>query len=46
MIPAKFSFRAAFYVPVLLADGRHRTEAVASTRGLIQTTLIYAVFIF
>ena len=44
---AKFSFRAAFYALLfywlMVGIG---PEAVASTRSLLQTTLIYVVFYF
>ena len=44
---AKFSFRAAFYAfPFYWLIVGIGPEAVASTRSLLQTTLIYAVFYF
>ena len=44
---AKFSFRAAFYAfPFYWLMVGIGPEAVASTRGLLQTTLIHAVFYF
>jgi len=44
---AKFSFRAAFYAfPVYWMLVGIGPDAVASTRGLLQTSLIHAVFYF